>query len=47
MIPNDYSAAEILSLGSAQDLIGGAIKGIIFDDSPTQERRTIILEDLE
>ena len=47
MIPNNYSAAEILSLGSAQDLIGGTTKGIIFDDSPTQGQRTIILEDLE
>jgi hypothetical protein len=47
MISNDYSAAEILSLGSAQDLIGGAMKGIIFDDSPTQERRVIIIDDNE
>ena len=47
MIPNDYSTAEILSLGSAHDLIGGTTKGMIFDDAPSQGQRVIILEDLE
>src|SRR4051812_40670383 len=47
MTANDYKPAEVLSVGSAQDLIRGAIKGVIFDDSPSQERRVIIVEDVE
>ena len=44
---NDYAAAEIVVLGNAQDLIRGVTKGILFDDCPNQDRRTIVLDDTE
>lgn len=47
MIPYDYAAAEVLLLGSAHELIRGAIKGVIFADGPSQGRREIIIEELE
>ena len=47
MIPDDYAAAEVLLLGSAHQLIRGAIKGLIFDDAPSQGRRESIIEELE
>jgi hypothetical protein len=44
---NDYSAAEVVVIGTAQEIIRGSIKGIPFDDGPGQERRTVVLDDVE
>ena len=47
MSANDYAAAEVVLLGNAQDIICGAIKGVLVDDCPNQDRRTIVLDDVE
>ena len=41
---NDYNAAEVVVIGTAQEVIRGSIKGIFFDDCPGQERRTIVID---
>ena len=47
MISNDYTAADVVILGSAQAIVCGSCKGIVFDDCPNQELRTIVIGDLE
>jgi hypothetical protein len=47
MTSNNYKAAEIVVLGNAEDFIHGCIKGILFDDAPGQERRTLVTDDVE
>jgi hypothetical protein len=47
MITNDYAAAEVFVLGNAQEVICGTTKGILFDDCPNQDRRTLVLDDTE
>ena len=47
MISSDYIAADVVEIGRAQNIICGCSKGILFDDGPGQERRTIINDDLE
>ena len=44
MSDNDYNAAEVVVIGTAQEVIRGSIKGIFFDDCPGQERRTIVID---
>lgn len=47
MFSNDYTAPEVVILGSAQAIICGSYKGIVFDDCPNQELRTIVIGDIE
>ena len=47
MISSDYIPADVVVIGSAQNIIGGCRKGILFDDGPDQDRRTIVNDDLE
>ncbi len=47
MISSDYIPADVVVIGRAQKIIGGCRKGILFDDGPGQDRRTIINDDLE
>jgi len=47
MISTDYIPADVVVIGRAQIIIGGCRKGILFDDGPDQDRRTIINDDLE
>jgi hypothetical protein len=47
MIANDYEAAMVVLLGTAQDVIRGATKGILIDDAPNQDRRMLVLDDIE
>ena len=47
MISNDYTPADIVEIGPAQNIICGCSKGILFDDGPGQGRRTLILDDVE
>ena len=47
MISSDYIPADVFVIGRAQKVITGCSKGILFDDGPGQERRTIINDDLE
>jgi hypothetical protein len=42
-----YEAAEIIEIGSAQDVILGSLKDLIFDDSPSELLRETIAEDDE
>ena len=44
---NNYEAAEVVKIGKGQDMIRGSRKGILIDDCPNQDTRTIIIEDLE
>lgn len=44
---NYYEAAEVTVIGSAEDVILGSIKGIFFDDCPTQDRRSVVIENQE
>jgi hypothetical protein len=43
---NIYLAADVTEIGNASDVILGESKGILFDDGPGQDKRTIVLEDL-
>ena len=47
MVSNFYIPADVVVIGCAQDIICGCSKGILFDDGPGQNLRTIILDDLE
>jgi hypothetical protein len=47
MTSSDYIPADVVVIGPAQNIIAGCSKGIFFDDGPGQERRTIIVDDLE
>ena len=47
MTSSDYIPADVIVIGRAQKIIAGCSKGILFDDSPGQERRTIINDELE
>ena len=47
MTSNDYIPADVIVIGRAQNMIAGCSKGILFDDSPGQERRTLINDGLE
>jgi hypothetical protein len=47
MIANDYQAAVVILVGTAQDIIRGDTKGILVDDSPNQDRRTLVLDDTD
>jgi len=47
MLSNDYEGAVAVLLGSAQDVIRGDTKGVLVDDSPNQDRRTLVLDDIE
>jgi hypothetical protein len=44
---NSYFAAELAELGKASEMILGARKGILYDDGPGQDKRTIVLDDLD
>jgi len=44
---NDYIPADVVVIGRAQNVVCGCSKGILFDDSPGQERRTNIVDDVE
>jgi hypothetical protein len=47
MTSSDYIPADVVVIGRAQNIIAGCGKGIIFDDSVGQERRTTINDDSE
>jgi len=47
MTSSDYTPADVVVIGRAQNIIAGCSKGILFDDGPGQERRTIINDDVE
>lgn len=47
MSVNDYAAAEVVLLGKAGDVICGTIKGILVDDCPNQDLRTLVHDDIE
>lgn len=47
MISNDYVPADVMVIGCAQHIICGCRKGVLFDDGPGQERRTIVIDDVE
>ena len=47
MISNDYIPADVAVIGRAQNVICGCSKGILLDDGPGQERRTLIVDDVE
>ncbi len=47
MVSNDYIAADVVVLGSAQAIICGSCKGIVLDDCPNQELRTIVVADTQ
>jgi hypothetical protein len=47
MTSNDYVPADVVVIGRAQNIIAGCSKGILFDDGPGQERRTVINDDLD
>ena len=47
MASSDYIPADVVLIGRAQNVIAGCSKGILFDDGPGQERRTIINDDTE
>lgn len=47
MHANNYSAAEVVVLGTAHEVVLGSIKGILFDDCPGQPRRNIEIDDVE
>lgn len=42
---DSYSPADVAEIGKGSDLILGAKKGILCDDGPGQDKRTIILDD--
>lgn len=44
---NEYFPADVVELGTGSELILGARKGILFDDGPGQDKRTIILDELD
>ena len=45
MIINVYVAADAVETGEASNIICGVSKGILFDDGPSQDKRTIIIEE--
>ena len=47
MNANDYAAAEVALLGNAHDIICGTTKGVLVDDCPNQDLRTIVLDDID
>lgn len=47
MTSSNYIPADVVVIGRAQNIIAGCSKGILFDDGPGQERRTIINDDIE
>jgi hypothetical protein len=47
MIANDYEPALVVLIETAQDLIRGDTKGVLVDDSPNQDRRTLVLDDTD
>ena len=47
MSSNDYTAADVVVIGPAENIICGCSKGVLFDDGPGQYRRTLILDDVE
>ena len=47
MIANNYSAATVVVLGTAHELVRGSSKGIFFDDGPGQGLRDIDIWDIE
>jgi hypothetical protein len=47
MIFSDYIPADVVIIGRAQNIIAGCTKGIVFDDSVGQGRRTAINDDSE
>ena len=47
MASSDYIPADVVVIGRAQTIIAGCSKGILFDDGPGQERRTVINDDLD
>jgi hypothetical protein len=47
MMSNSYLAADVTEIGKASDVILGESKGILFDDGPGQDKRTIVLEEFE
>lgn len=44
---NEYEAAEVIVIGNAENVIRGAIKGIFFDDCPSQDKRNLLIENIE
>jgi hypothetical protein len=44
---NEYEAAEVIVIGNAENVIRGAIKGIFFDDCPSQDKRNLLIENME
>jgi len=42
---NGYSPADVTEIGEASELILGSSKGILFDDGPGQDKRTIIRDE--
>ena len=47
MDKNNYTAAEVVLLGPAPEIVRGSIKGILFDDCPGQPRRNIEIDEAE
>lgn len=44
VITNDYTAAQVVVLGSAGEVVRGSVKGIFFDDGPGEPRRVIEID---
>ena len=44
---NSYRPADVVEIGKASDVILGESKGILLDDGPGQDKRTIVLEESE
>lgn len=42
---NSYFPADVTELGKGSDLILGARKGILCDDGPGQDKRTIVFDE--
>lgn len=47
MTSNDYIPADVVVIGCAENIICGCSKGVLFDDGPGQERRTIVIDDCD
>jgi hypothetical protein len=44
---NIYLAADVVEVGKGSELIRGERKGILLDDGPNQDKRTIVVDDLD
>jgi hypothetical protein len=42
---NNYVAADVIEIGEGHNTICGETKGILYDDCPNQDKRTVIIEE--